>query len=203
MAIMPKQAFVHSSKLMKKLFALILVTLCLTTLADEKLPAGVKPYPLGYCVVSDEKLGSMGKPIVFIFENQEIKLCCKECRSEFDTDPKKFLAKINIPSKETKPSAPAAIPSPSGIVVQLTVDGLVCNFCASNISKSFSKLPEVAEVYVNLSAKAVLLQLREGQKLPEEKTKQIVTDAGFNLRGINYPKESFNSVKDTLKKSTP
>lgn len=200
---MPKRAFAHFFKLMKKIFALILVTLCLTTLADEKLPAGVKPYPLDYCVVSNEKLGSMGKPVVFIYENQEIKLCCKECRKDFDAEPKKFLDKINNPSKEAKPSTPASTPAQSGIVVQLTVDGLVCNFCATNISKSFSKLPEVAEVYVNLAAKAVLLQLKEGQKLPEEKTKQIVTDAGFNLRDINYPKDSFNSVKETLKKSTP
>jgi copper chaperone CopZ len=92
-------------------------------------------------------------------------------------------------------------PSQTGAVVQLTVDGLVCNFCATNISKTFSKLPEVSEVYVNLTAKAVLLQLKEGQKLPEEKTKQIVTDAGFNLRGISYPKDSFNSIKENLKKS--
>ena len=188
---------------MKKLFALILVNVCLTTLADDKLPAGVKPYPLDYCVVSDEKLGSMGKPVVFIYENQEIKLCCKECRAEFDANPKKFLEKINNLSKETKPSAPVAAPSQSGVVVQLTVDGLVCNFCASNITKTFTKLPEVSAVYVNLAAKAVLLQLKEGQKLPEEQTKQIVTDAGFNLRAITYPKDSFESVKETLKKSTP
>jgi copper chaperone CopZ len=203
MVITPKQAFAHFSKLMKKLFALIITSLCLICQADDKLPAGVKPYPLDYCVVSNEKLGSMGQPVVFIFENQEIKLCCKECRKDFDADPKKFLEKINNPSKETKTSTPATTPSQSGIVVQLTVDGLVCNFCATNISKTFSKLPEVAEVYVNLAAKAVLLQLKEGKKLPEDQTKQIVTEAGFNLRGINYPKESFNAVKESLKKSTP
>ena len=188
---------------MKNLLTLILVTLCLTTFAEDKLPAGVKPYPLDYCVVSNEKLGSMGKPVVFIFENQEIKLCCKECRKDFDADPKKFLEKINNPSKESKPSTPASSPNQDGVVVQLTVDGLVCNFCASNITKTFNKLPEVSEVYVNLAAKAVLLKLKDGQKLPEEQTKQIVTDAGFNLRGISYPKESFDSVKETLKKSTP
>jgi len=188
---------------MKKLFALIITSLCLICQADDKLPPSVKPYPLDYCVVSSEKLGSMGQPVVFIFENQEIKLCCKECRKDFDADPKKFLEKINNPSKETKTSTPATTPSQSGIVVQLTVDGLVCNFCATNISKTFSKLPEVAEVYVNLAAKAVLLQLKEGKKLPEDQTKQIVTEAGFNLRGISYPKESFNAVKESLKKSTP
>lgn len=189
---------------MKELFALIITSLCLICQADDKLPAGAKPYPLDTCIVSDEKLGTMGKPVVFVFENQEIKLCCKECRKDFDENPKKFLEKINKPSKETKPSAPAATQSQSeSTVVQLTVDGLVCNFCASNITKTFTNLPEVSAVYVNLTVKAVLLQLKEGQKLPEEKTKQIVTDAGFNLRAITYPKGSFNSVKETLKKSTP
>ncbi len=199
----PKRAFAYCSKLMKKLFALIITSLCLICQADDKLPAGVKPYPLDTCIVSDEKLGSMGKPVVFVFENQEIKLCCKDCRKDFDENPKKFLEKINNPSKEAKPSAPAAVPSQSGTVVQLTVDGLVCNFCASNITKTFTKLPEVSAVYVNLTAKAVLLQLKEGQKLPEEKTKQIVTDAGFNLRAITYPKDSFDTVKETLRKKTP
>jgi copper chaperone CopZ len=188
---------------MKKLFALIITSLCLICQADDKLPAGVKPYPLETCVVSNEKLGTMGKPVVFVFENQEIKLCCKECRKDFDADPKKFLEKINNPGKETKSPAPAATTPQSGTVVQLTVDGLVCNFCASNITKTFTKLPEVSAVYVNLAAKAVLLQLKDGQKLPEDKTKQIVTDAGFNLRAVIYPKESFESIKETLKKSTP
>ena len=134
MAITPKLVFAHFSKLMKKLFALIITSLCLICQADEKTNTDTRSQP--------------------------------------------------------------------GTVVQLTVDGLVCNFCATNISKTFSKLPEVSEVYVNLAAKAVLLQLKEGKKLPEDQTKQIVTEAGFNLRGISYPKDSFNSIKENLKKST-
>lgn len=53
-----------------------------------------KPYPLKTCVVSDEELGSMGKPVVFVHEGQEIKLCCKNCRKDFDKDPAKFLEKL-------------------------------------------------------------------------------------------------------------
>ncbi|MFM7103173.1 MAG: hypothetical protein ACKOET_10870 [Verrucomicrobiota bacterium] len=53
-----------------------------------------KPYPLKTCIVSDEELGSMGKPVVFNHEGQEIKLCCKNCRADFDKDPAKHLAKL-------------------------------------------------------------------------------------------------------------
>jgi len=54
----------------------------------------VKPYPLTTCIVSDEKLGEMGKPVVFEHKGQEIKLCCKACRKDFDKDPAKFLKKL-------------------------------------------------------------------------------------------------------------
>lgn len=53
-----------------------------------------KPYPLDTCVVSGEKLGSMGDPVVFTHAGQEIKLCCKSCREDFDKEPAKFLAKL-------------------------------------------------------------------------------------------------------------
>jgi hypothetical protein len=55
--------------------------------------AGAKPYPLNKCVVTDEALGA--DAYTFVRDGQEIKLCCKDCREEFDKDPKKFMAKLN------------------------------------------------------------------------------------------------------------
>lgn len=60
--------------------------------ADAKT-AG-KPYPLEVCIVSGEKLGSMGKPFVFVHQGQEIKLCCDGCKPDFEKEPAKFLAKL-------------------------------------------------------------------------------------------------------------
>lgn len=59
--------------------------------ADKK---EVKPYKPDTCIVSDEKLGEMGDPFVFVHEGQEIKLCCKSCRKKFDKDPAKYLKKL-------------------------------------------------------------------------------------------------------------
>ena len=53
-----------------------------------------KPYPLEVCIVGGEKLGSMGKPFVFVHQGQEIKLCCDGCKADFDKEPAKFLAKL-------------------------------------------------------------------------------------------------------------
>ncbi len=68
--------------------------------ADQSSPTAAtakpaaKPYTLDVCLVSGEKLGSMGNPIVFVHEGQEIKLCCKSCRPDFDKEPAKFLTKL-------------------------------------------------------------------------------------------------------------
>lgn len=62
--------------------------------AAEPAKPEVKPYPLKVCIVSDEELGSMGKPVVFVHKGQEIKLCCKGCRKDFNKDPEKYLKKL-------------------------------------------------------------------------------------------------------------
>ena len=50
-----------------------------------------KPYPLKTCLVDGMKLGSMGDPYVFVYQGQEIKLCCSACRPAFLKDPKKYV----------------------------------------------------------------------------------------------------------------
>lgn len=52
------------------------------------------PYPLTTCVVSGEKLGSMGKPHVIIHEGTEVRFCCKECVPKFEANPAPYLAKL-------------------------------------------------------------------------------------------------------------
>lgn len=61
-----------------------------------------KPYPLKTCLVTDEKLGEMGKPYTFVHEGQEIQLCCKSCLKGFNKNPKKYLAKLKNDGKEKK-----------------------------------------------------------------------------------------------------
>lgn len=182
---------------MKKIITLFL--LLITTASIEAADTAAKPYPLDRCIVSDEKLGEMGPPVIFVYQNQEIKLCCKDCRKDFDAQPEKYLPKLTGKTAEKTVKKKEMKSSAEGLVVQLTVDGLVCNFCAANIEKSFRKLPEVANVYVNLAARTVLISLQPEAKFSEEKVKEIVVNAGFNLREVNQPKESFDAIKTKLK----
>jgi YHS domain-containing protein len=61
-----------------------------------------KPDLLATCPVSGDKLGDMGKPYVFIYQGQEVKLCCPDCKAEFDKDPAKYLKKIRAADKPAK-----------------------------------------------------------------------------------------------------
>ena len=67
-----------------------------TPVADAK----AKPDLLETCPVSGEKLGEMGKPLVFTYKDQEVKLCCKSCKKDFDKDPAKYIAKIRAADKK-------------------------------------------------------------------------------------------------------
>ena len=56
--------------------------------------AGVKPYPKDTCIVTGNKLGSMGDPITMVHEGQEVKFCCKPCVAKFKANPDKYLSKL-------------------------------------------------------------------------------------------------------------
>lgn len=53
-----------------------------------------KAYPLDVCVVSGEKLGSMGKPHVINHKGTEVRFCCDDCLPEFNKDPDKYVAMV-------------------------------------------------------------------------------------------------------------
>lgn len=77
---------------MKKiLLALFLPTLGLFGRASA---GEAKPYPLQICIVSDEELEAARRPLSVVYNGQEVKVCCRECKAEFLDNPAKFIKKI-------------------------------------------------------------------------------------------------------------
>jgi len=64
---------------------------------SQQTPAGanVKAYPVDWCIVTGEKLGSMGDPVIKTYQGQEVKFCCKYCIEEFEKNQAMYLAKID------------------------------------------------------------------------------------------------------------
>lgn len=76
-------------------FTFLVSSATLLTCCGDKTPSSAAaPYPLDVCVVSGEKLGSMGEPHVITHEGVTVKFCCDHCLPEFEKDPAKFVAKV-------------------------------------------------------------------------------------------------------------
>jgi YHS domain-containing protein len=67
---------------------------------DDAIIAKEKPaYPLDTCVVSGEKLQSMGGGTDFIYKNHLVRFCCAGCEKTFLKDPAKYLGMIQNAAK--------------------------------------------------------------------------------------------------------
>jgi len=85
--------------------AALLALATVTANAEEKKEPA-KPDKLTTCPVSGDKLGEMGKPFTFEYQGREVKLCCKDCKKDFDKEPAKYIKKIEEADK-TENAKPA------------------------------------------------------------------------------------------------
>jgi hypothetical protein len=67
-----------------------------TTSNKAPIDAQAKPYLRDKCLVSDTPLGEMGKPYVFTYQGQQIKLCCKSCLPDFHQSPATYLKRLAV-----------------------------------------------------------------------------------------------------------
>jgi hypothetical protein len=59
--------------------------------AESTVPPSAN-YPLEACVVSGEKLGMMGPPVVVVDGDVEVQLCCGGCIVEFQKESDRYVA---------------------------------------------------------------------------------------------------------------
>jgi len=61
---------------------------------DDAEPLG-DPFPLAKCPISHGKLGSMGDPVVKLYDGREVRFCCDKCPPGFEKNLEKNLAKLD------------------------------------------------------------------------------------------------------------
>ncbi|MBL9126067.1 MAG: hypothetical protein JNL97_00400 [Verrucomicrobiales bacterium] len=124
--------------------ALVAVGLASASAAEKRVKLKVKPYPMDTCVVSGEKLGSMGDAVVFAEGDQEIAICCSSCKKDFAKNKKENLAKIEAAAKKVKPyPLTKCIVSDEALeddkAVGAVVDGQEYLLCCKGCVKDFKK----------------------------------------------------------------
>lgn len=74
--------------------------------------------------------------------------------------------------------------APIAADVVVAVNGLVCDFCAQAIDRSFRRRAEVNDVRVNLTDKLVTIDFRPNQILDDDTIREIVTRAGYTVTHV-------------------
>ena len=73
-----------------------------------------------------------------------------------------------------------------GGTISAGVNGLVCDFCARALEKTFGREEAVESINVDLDEKTITIHLNEGQTLDNKTVLQLITDAGYDVRDISY-----------------
>lgn len=79
---------------------------------------------------------------------------------------------------------PLPAPAPGSYKAVISVNGMVCSFCAQGIEKKFKARKEVDAVKVDLDTKQVLIHFKAGQAMSDADMKTIIADAGFTVTNI-------------------
>ncbi|HWH74038.1 MAG TPA: heavy-metal-associated domain-containing protein [Methylibium sp.] len=82
---------------------------------------------------------------------------------------------------------------------KLTVNGMVCAFCAQGIEKKLKAMPATEAVYVNLADKIVAVQIKDGQTLDIDKVRAEVKDAGYDVVKVETVADTVEALRAAAK----
>jgi copper chaperone CopZ len=93
----------------------------------------------------------------------------------------------------------AATTAHAANTTKITVNGMVCAFCAQGIEKRLTSLPQTQGVYVNLARKVVAVEAKPGQTFDEAKLRAEIRDAGYDVVSVEAVPQSLADVRASLK----
>ena len=84
--------------------------------------------------------------------------------------------------------------------IELTVNGLVCGFCAQGIDKTLRKNPATADVYVSLENQLVAVATVPGKDIGDAELRKALTDSGYDVKAITRSQRSLDDVRASVGK---
>ncbi len=79
--------------------------------------------------------------------------------------------------------------------VELTVDGMVCAFCAQGIEKSLRENSATQDVFISLEHHLVAVALKGKQSIPDAELKRVLTEAGYTVRKLEHSRQPLSKIK--------
>lgn len=97
----------------------------------------------------------------------------------------------------------AVAASSAAATIEMTVNGLVCAFCAQGIEKKLKKFPATADVVVSLEHRLVAVSLKDGQDIADADLRKALTDAGYSVKSISRSETPIADVRARIKQVQP
>ena len=72
--------------------------------------------------------------------------------------------------------------------VHVSVNGLVCDFCAQSVEKLFKKEKAVQDIDVDLKMGMVTILIKSGEIMDDIKITELITQSGYSVEGIHRVK---------------
>jgi copper chaperone CopZ len=82
--------------------------------------------------------------------------------------------------------------------IELTVNGLVCGFCAQGIDKTLRKNAATSDVFVSLEHRLVAVATKPNADIPDEVLRKALQDAGYDVKAISRTERSLDSLRKEI-----
>jgi copper chaperone CopZ len=83
--------------------------------------------------------------------------------------------------------------------IELTVNGLVCGFCAQGIEKTLRKNAATDDVFVSLENRLVAVATKPDADISDDVLRKALQDAGYDVKAITRTDRSLQSLREQMK----
>lgn len=82
--------------------------------------------------------------------------------------------------------------------IEMTVNGLVCGFCAQGIEKTLRKNPATDEVFVSLEHRLVAVATKADADIADATLRDALRDSGYDVVAINRTDRPIAAIRGEL-----
>jgi periplasmic mercuric ion binding protein len=89
--------------------------------------------------------------------------------------------------------------SVNAATIELTVNGLVCGFCAQGIEKTLRRNAATDDVFVSLENRLVAVTTKPDTDIADDVLRKALQDAGYDVKAIARTDRSLAVLREQMK----
>jgi mercuric ion binding protein len=89
----------------------------------------------------------------------------------------------------------SAAAAANATTIEMTVNGLVCGFCAQGIEKTLRKDPATDEVFVSLEHRLVAVATKPDADITDDTLREALKDSGYDVVAITRTERPIATIR--------